>query len=67
MKNDKHRVIEIVNFTKINHNLQTIRDSGKIRPPSRQLFELSNFVFINEGRNRPLNWPFGLILKNIKV
>jgi len=38
---------EIVNFTKIYYNSQTIR--------AEQLFELSNFVFINEGRNRPLN------------
>jgi len=52
---------------KMDYNFQTIRDSGEIRPPSSQLFELSNFVFINEGRNRPLNWPFGLILKNITV
>ena len=44
-----------------------MRDNGQIRPPSRQLFELSNFGIHDESRKRPLNWPFGLILKNMKV
>ena len=39
------------------YNSVTITDTSKIRPSCRQLFTLSNFVFINKRPTRPLERP----------
>jgi len=35
-----------------------MKDTAKIRPPSRQLFGLSNFEIYCQRPNWPLKWPF---------
>jgi hypothetical protein len=45
-------------------NFKTMRDTAKIRSPSRQLSALSIFEIYCQRPNWPLKWTFGLFLKN---
>ena len=35
-----------------------LQNFEKVRPPSRQLFALSNFELHKQSPTRPLKWPF---------
>ena len=66
IKLDQLGVSKLLQSQKSFINFKTVRDTAKIWPPSRQLFALSIFGFICQRPNRPLKWPFGLVLKNWK-